>query len=318
MKFKQDFFKDSDPRVNLVQPDRTLTSWPYCNCKKTFLTKHGGCRCSWLPSPRRLFTNFYKPKPNHNANEIAIKMRNFFNMNFGVAINQNRANYQVKKLYQTISNPDIFFSQSGFLPPNKQIEPHPPPPFSQPPSQAQPGNPNMFNPALYNPTMAAVAAEQQSRFYSQIYRTMAIAAVHQQQQQQLGQHPHGGGPVGPKPPPVLPPPSGPPPQSRDSNQSRPKRRRTSAGNDPSAPPSHLSGEMIRRLREKQKMKNAAAVASAVASVAAVTTSGGRQFDKPQMSPSSTNSVALAGWVNFLSLACFKIGCTEYKNLKKNI
>ena len=56
---------------------------------------------------------------------------------------------------------------------------------------------------------------------------------------------------------------------------------TSAGNDPSGPPSHLSGEMIRRLREKQKMKNAAAVASAVASVAAVTTSGGRQFDKPQ-------------------------------------
>ena len=180
------------------------------------------------------------------------------------------------------------------MPPNKQIEPHPPPPFSQPPSQAQPGNPNMFNPALYNPTMAAVAAEQQSRFYSQIYRTMAIAAVHQQQQQQLGQHPHGGNPVGPKPPPALPPPSGPPLQSRDSNQSRPKRRRTSAGNDPSAPPSHLSGEMIRRLREKQKMKNAAAVASAVASVAAVTTSGGRQFDKPQMSPSSTNSVALAG------------------------
>ena len=178
--------------------------------------------------------------------------------------------------------------------PQKQIEP--PHPFVQPPPPVQAAHPpgsNMFNPALYNPTMAAVAAEQQSRFYSQIYRTMAIAAVHQQQQQQqLQQHPCGG-PV-PKTPSgsaaVLPPPSGPPP--RESQQSRPKRRRTSAGNDPSAPPSHLSGEMIRRLREKQKMKNAADVAKAVASVAAVTTSGGRQFDKPQISP-PTNSVATA-------------------------
>ena len=118
---------------------------------------------------------------------------------------------------------------------------------------------------------------------------MAIAAVHQQQQQQQQsqQHPHGAI----HKPPALPPPSGPPSQSH-SQQSRPKRRRTSAGNDPSAPPSHLSGEMIRRLREKQKMKNAADVAKAVASVAAVTTSGGRQFDKPQISP-PTNSVATA-------------------------
>ena len=40
----------------------------------------------------------------------------------------------------------------------------------------------MFNPAIYNPAMAAVA-EQQSRFYNQFYRTMAIAAVQQQQHQ---------------------------------------------------------------------------------------------------------------------------------------
>lgn len=133
---------------------------------------------------------------------------------------------------------------------------------------------NMFNPALYHPTMAAVAAEQQSRFYSQFYRTMAIAAVHQQQQQQLQQQP-----AIPRPPPP------PPPQS---SQPRPKRRRTSAGNDPSAPPSHLSGEMIRRLREKQKMKNAAAVASAVATVAAVTTSGGRQFDTSKPARDATS------------------------------
>ena len=106
-----------DPRVNLVQPDRTLTSWPYCSCKKTFLTKHGGCRCSWLPSPRRLFTNFYKPKPNHNANEIAIKMRNFFNMNFGVAINPNPGKLSGQK---TLPNyifliPIFFFSKRGFF-----------------------------------------------------------------------------------------------------------------------------------------------------------------------------------------------------------
>ena len=135
----------------------------------------------------------------------------------------------------------------------------------------------MFNPALYNPNLAAVA-EQHSRFYNQFYRTMAIAAVQQQQhqlQQQLPkpqqqQQQQGQG------------------QGQGQGQQRPKRRRTSAGNDPSAPPSHLSGEMIRRLREKQKMKNAAAVASAVASVAAVTTSGGRQFDKPQP-PAVVNS-----------------------------
>ena len=161
--------------------------------------------------------------------------------------------------------------------------------------QAPPGfhqqkveNPNMFNPALYHPTMAAVAAEQQSRIYSQIYRTMAMAAVHQQQQQ-LQQHP-----ALPKPPnmtqnqPQLGPNSGAPNQG----QARPKRRRTSAGNDPNAPPSHLSGEMIRRLREKQKMKNAAAVASAVASVAAVTTSGGRQFDKPPSPISANTAIAV--------------------------
>ena len=50
---------------------------------------------------------------------------------------------------------------------------------------------NMFNPAIYNPAMAAVA-EQQSRFYNQFYRTMAIAAVQQQQhqlQQQLPKPP---------------------------------------------------------------------------------------------------------------------------------
>ena len=48
----------------------------------------------------------------------------------------------------------------------KQIEP--PHPFVQPPPPVQAAHPpgsNMFNPALYNPTMAAVAAEQQSRFY---------------------------------------------------------------------------------------------------------------------------------------------------------
>ena len=134
-------------------------------------------------------------------------------------------------------------------------------------------NSTMFNPALYNPTMVQAVAEQQSRFYNQFYRTMAIAAVQQQQhqlQQQLPKPPHPPHPVQP-----------PQAQQQQQQQQRPKRRRTSAGNDPSAPPSHLSGEMIRRLREKQKMKNAAAVASAVASVAAVTTSGGRQFDKPQ-------------------------------------
>ena len=135
-------------------------------------------------------------------------------------------------------------------------------------------NSTMFNPALYNPTMVQAVAEQQSRFYNQFYRTMAIAAVQQQQQQHLQQHL-------PKPPQPPHPNAAPQTQQQQQQQQRPKRRRTSAGNDPSAPPSHLSGEMIRRLREKQKMKNAAAVASAVASVAAVTTSGGRQFDKPQ-------------------------------------
>ena len=104
------------------------------------------------------------------------------------------------------------------------------------------------------------------------YLLIFTAAVQQQQQHQLQQH--------------LPKPQHQPQQQQQQqphsqHQPRPKRRRTSAGNDPSAPPSHLSGEMIRRLREKQKMKNAAAVASAVASVAAVTTSGGRQFDKLQ-------------------------------------
>ena len=104
------------------------------------------------------------------------------------------------------------------------------------------------------------------------YLPIFTAAVQQQQQHQLQQH--------------LPKPQHQPQQQQQQqphsqHQPRPKRRRTSAGNDPSAPPSHLSGEMIRRLREKQKMKNAAAVASAVASVAAVTTSGGRQFDKLQ-------------------------------------
>ena len=43
-------------------------------------------------------------------------------------------------------------------------------------------NSTMFNPALYNPTMVQAVAEQQSRFYNQFYRTMAIAAVQQQQQ----------------------------------------------------------------------------------------------------------------------------------------
>ena len=145
----------------------------------------------------------------------------------------------------------------------------------------------MFNPALYHP-MAAAAAEQQSRFYSQIYRTMAIAAAHQQQMQQ---HP----PL--QKPPVPPSAAGQvgtgegpqQPQTAGTQSTRPKRRRTSAGNDPHAPPSHLSGEMIRRLREKQKMKNAAAVASAVASVAAVTTSGGRQFDTPVQAVPATSS-----------------------------
>ncbi len=170
--------------------------------------------------------------------------------------------------------------QTGFLPPHKTLEHGPAPqPFPVSPAQSA-GNPagNMFNPALYHP-MAAVAAEQQSRQFYQIYRTMAIAAAHQQQQQLQQQQM-------PKPCPPPPPPAAAPPQVR------PKRRRTSAGNDPNAPPSHLSGEMIRRLREKQKMKNAAAVASAVASVAAVTTSGGRQFDKPQP-PSSPPQVGPA-------------------------
>ena len=151
MKFKQDFFKDSDPRVNLVQPDRTLTSWPYCNCKKTFLTKHGGCRCSWLPSPRRLFTNFYKPKPNHNANEIAIKMRNFFNMNFGVAINQNRANYQVKKLYQTISNPNIFFFTEWIFAPEQTNRAPPSTPFFPAPIPGPAWKPKYVQPCPIQP-----------------------------------------------------------------------------------------------------------------------------------------------------------------------
>jgi hypothetical protein len=146
----------------------------------------------------------------------------------------------------------------------------------------------MFNPALYsapgppvvNP-MQATAAEQQSRLYSHLYdrmravqQSMAMAAAQQQQHQQ----------VHPKQPQQL------QQQPQQQQATRAKRRRTSAGTE-SAAPSHLSGEMIRRLREKQKMKNAAAVASVVANVAAVTTSGGRQFDPTPTTASAPISPA---------------------------
>ncbi len=168
----------------------------------------------------------------------------------------------------------------------------------------------MFNPALYPgiapAAAAASAAEQQSRLYSQIYdrmramqQSMAMAAAQQQQlqlqqkhhlqlqqQQQQQQQPVASTSTSAASTPSA------------SAGPKTKRRRTSA-NDSSSAPTHLTGEMIRRLREKQKMKNAAAVASAVASVAAVTTSGGRQFNRsissssPPAMPAASSSAATA-------------------------